>query len=105
MRSVQAAVHMHCLAARHIACAWLQSQQKERQGHVPSGLGWEPLDLTSGSMDFTQLLKGCAGVDQSVLGVDHQRGGSLAAYKRWASWSQEGLNLYAGETATACICF
>ena len=75
----------------------MQAQQAGRQPHVPSDLGWEPLDLTTGEVDFTSLLKGCSGVDQSVLGVEHQLGGSLAAYNRWSGWMQEGLNLYAGE--------
>ena len=75
----------------------MQAQQAGRQLHVPSGLGWDPLDLTTGEVDITSLLKGCSGVDQSVPGVDHQLGGSLAAYKRWSGWMQEGLNLYAGE--------
>ena len=79
----------------------LQSDQKGQQGHVPSDLGWEPLDLTGGDVDYTDLLKGCSGVDQSVTGVQHQRGGSLAAYQRWASWSPEGLNLYAGRLPRA----
>ena len=78
--------------------AVVQSEQNEQQPHVPADLGWEPLDLTSGQVDYTKLLQGCSGVDQSVPGVSHQRGGSLAAYRRWASWSPEGLNLYAGRS-------
>ncbi|KAK9842891.1 hypothetical protein WJX74_003996 [Apatococcus lobatus] len=78
-----------------------KGERAGRQLHVPSDLGWQPLDLTHGDVDITSLLKGCSGVDQSVPGVDHQRGGSLAAYKRWSSWMQEGLNLYAARRNNA----
>lgn len=83
----------------------MQAERAGRQPHVPADLGWEPLDLTSGDVDFTSLLKGCPGVDQSVPGVDHQRGGSLAAYRRWSGWMQEGLNLYAGAPAAMLLAF
>ena len=36
-------------------------------GHVPEGLGWQPLDLSPDDVDITQLLQQCRYVSLAVM--------------------------------------
>ncbi|KAL0033170.1 hypothetical protein WJX79_007045 [Trebouxia sp. C0005] len=74
-----------------------QGNNTQRMGHVPEGLGWQPLDLSPDDVDITQLLQQCRGIDHSVEGIQHTTGGSTAAYTRWEKFKLAGLNQYAAK--------
>ncbi|KAL0054237.1 hypothetical protein WJX82_005904 [Trebouxia sp. C0006] len=74
-----------------------QGNNTQQMGHVPEGLGWQPLDLSPDDVDINQLLKQCRGIDHRVAGIQHTTGGSTAAYTRWEKFKLAGLNQYAAK--------
>lgn len=58
---------------------------------APEQLGWHPLELVSVpalhlQQRLRQVLQACRGIDDSVPGVGHLPGGSVAGYARWEAF-------------------